>query len=78
MCVCVCVSVQLCSEEPDSIMQGAEGLISRPLPMKLCGTETGKRTCSGRHGHMSAACGQHYSDMSAWIATVTSEGVQQS
>ena len=60
------------------MMQGAKGLISRPLPMKLRGIETGKRTCSGRHGHMSAACGQHYSDMSACIATVMSEGLQQS
>ena len=74
----VCVCVQLCLKEPIRMMQGAEGLISRPLPMKLRGIETGKRTCSGRHGHMSAACGQHYSDMSAWIATVMSEGLQQS
>ena len=75
VCVCVlCVCVQLCLKEPIR----AKGLISRPLPMKLRGIETGKRTCSGRHGHMSAACGQHYSDMSAWIATVMSEGLQQS
>ena len=81
VCVCVlsvCLCVQLCLKEPIRMMQGAEGLISRPLPMKLRGIETGKRTCSGRHGHMSAACGQHYSDMSACIATVMSEGLQQS
>ena len=38
----------------------AEGLISRPLPTKLREVETGRRTCSGRHGHISAACGHKH------------------
>ena len=42
------------------ILAGAEGLISRPLPTKLREVETGKRTCSGRHGHINAACGHKH------------------
>ena len=62
MCVCGCVCVcgtLLLGVFPESV-QGAKGLISRPLPTKLREVETGKRTCSGRHGHISAACGHKH------------------
>ena len=43
-----------------AFLQGAEGLTSPPLPKKLREVETGTRTCSGRHGHISAACGHKH------------------
>ena len=52
MCVCVCVWT--------SVTKRTQGFFNN-LAHQLIEVETGKRTCSGRHGHISAACGhQHH------------------